>query len=136
FPQHIYIADLCDGNNHMRHAAVNKMNDSLFRADVKRNIESQIGRFGHLQSDEISSQLRRNDASYRLKGDLAPGARHLVCKPRKATRAVSAHLRFSAVGIEIAHSKIRVVRWIFQQHNAISSDTAMAITEARDLATI
>ena len=89
-----------------------------------------------MQSDDISGQLRRNDASWRLKGDLAPGARHLACKPRKATSAVSAHLRFPAIGIEVAHSEIRVVRWIFQQQNAICSDTAMAITKARDLAAI
>src|SRR5438105_15888835 len=102
----------------MRHATINEMNDSFFRADVKQNIESQIGRFGHLQSDEISGQLRRNDASWRLKGDLAPAARHLVSKPRKTTRAASAHLRFPAVGIAVAHSELRVVRWLFQQQNA------------------
>src|SRR5438874_11012400 len=102
----------------MRHAAVNKMNDSLFRADVKRNIESQIGRFGHLQSDEISGQLRRNDASWPLKGDPAPSARHLASKPRKATSAASAHIRFPAIGTEVAHSEIRAVLWIFQQPNS------------------
>src|SRR5215510_12846831 len=110
----------------MRHAAINKMNNPFLCANLKRNIQSQISRLGHSQSDEISRQLRRNGASWSLKGNFTLHPCHLVCKTRKAACAVSAHFRFSSVGVKIAHSEIGVVRWTFQEQNSVCSDTTMA----------
>src|SRR5882724_1019544 len=134
-PRHIDIADLCDWNNDMRHAAIYEMNDLFLSANLKRNTQSQIGRLGHLQSDEVSSQLRRNDASWSFKGNFATGACHLVCETREAARAIPAHFRFSSICIKVTHSEIGVVRRVFQQQNSVRSDTAVAITKVRDLNT-
>src|SRR4030095_12875027 len=120
----------------MRHATVNEMNDSFLRADAKGNAWPQIGGLGHLQSHEVSGKLGRNDTSWCLKRNLTLGACRLVCKPRKAARAVPAHLRFSPIGVKVAHSEIGVVRSIFPPQNSVRSDTAVAITKARDLAAI
>src|SRR6266480_195378 len=114
-PRYINIADLCDWNNDMRHAAIYEMNDLFLIANLKRNTQSQIGRLSHLQSDEVSSQFRRNDASWSFKGNFSMGACHLVCKTREAASAISAHFRFSSVCIKVAHSEIGVVRRFFQQ---------------------
>ena len=64
------------------------------------------------------------------------GTCHPVCKTREAARAIPAHFRFSSICIKVAHSEIGVVRRVFQQQNSVRSDTAVAITKARDLSVI
>ena len=135
-PRYIDIPDVCDWNDDMRHAAIYEMNNLFLSANLKRNTQSQFGRLSHLQSDEISSQLRRNDASWSFKGNFAMGACHLVCKTREAAGAISAHFRFSSICIKVAHSEIDVVRRLFQEQNSVRSDTAVAITKSRDLSPI
>jgi len=68
----------------MRHGRYYGNERSFSQRNLKRNTQSQIGRLGHLQSDEVSSQLRRNDASWSFKGNFATGACHLVCETREA----------------------------------------------------
>ena len=52
---------------------------------------------------------------------------------REAARAVAAHLGLAAVGVVIAHPKIRAVLRGLDHEHAVGADAAMAVAEAGDL---
>ena len=55
---------------------------------------------------------------------------------RKAARAVAAHLRFTAVGVVIAHPEISAVRRRLNDQDTIRTDAAVTIAKPRDLRAI
>jgi len=130
-PRHIDIADLCDWNNDMRHAAIYEMNDLFLQRKFERNTQSQIGRLGHCRVTSLS-QLRRNDAAGVSKEIFATGACHLVCETREAARAIPRTFPLSSICIKVTHSEIGVVRRFSTTKNSVRSDTAVAITKVRD----
>ena len=114
---HIDITDLCNRNNDMRHAAIYEVNDLFFSANWKTTLSRK----------SVGSVIRRVTRSPFNSAEMTPagvskeifalGSADLVCKAREAARAVAAHFRFSAIGVEIAHPEIGVVCWIFEQQN-------------------
>jgi hypothetical protein len=81
-----------------------------------------------------------NDARRGLEADLltfAAGSvaagKKLRAEPGETTRAVAAHLGFTAIGIEVAHAQLGLVgrRHLGHEH-AVGPDAAVPIAEAGD----
>src|SRR6266403_4180159 len=99
-------------------------------------MESQVRGFSHSQRYQIALQFCGNHAGLRFERNFFLGCSDLVRETREATRAVATHLRFSAIGVKVAHPEMRAVRCFFQKQNSIRSNATVAITERCDLAAI
>src|SRR2546429_2950991 len=99
-------------------------------------MESQVRGFSHSQRYQIALQFCGNHAGLRFERNFFLGCSDLVRETREATRAVATHLRFSAIGVEVTHTEICAVAWLFEQQDPVGADAAMPITQPRDLAAI
>ena len=117
----------------MRNTGIDKMAAKIFAFSGNLDPQTQIGWLTHLQRNQIAIEFCPNHARRRLKREFVLRARSSLRETRKTTRAVAAHFRFAAVGVVIAHAKIRAVRRFLQDQHAVRADAAMAIANAHDL---
>ena len=125
--------DALDGNDDMRNTGIDKMAAKIFVFGGNLDLKAQIGWLTHLQRNQVTIEFRADHARRRLEREFVLRTRGSLRETRKTTRAVTAHLRFAAVGVVVTHAKIRTVRRFLQNQHAIRADTAMAIANAHDL---
>ena len=71
--------------------------------------KSQVFRLAQLQSDRFTVQFSPNQAGQRLKRNLLRCSGNFGSEARKTARTVSAHFRFPAVAVVVAHLEIGAV---------------------------
>ena len=98
-----------------------------------RDPEPHIFRLAHFQPHQFALQLRANHTGRGFKGYFVFRAGHAVRVTRKTSGAVSAHFRFAAIGVVVAHPKIRAVRRALQHEHSICAHPAVPIANLRDL---
>src|SRR6266550_2464780 len=86
--------------------------------------------------DALGLKVCGNDAGFRFKSEIAIQAGALLNKPRKATRAIAAHLARAAIVIVELPGPIRLPRQAGnQQDNTIRAGTAVSVTQPDNLVT-
>jgi hypothetical protein len=86
-----------------------------------------------LQSDQVASQFRPNQTRGSFERNCFARTRHPARESGETTRAIATHLGLTAISIVIAHPKVRAIRRLLEDENAVRADAAMAIAQKRNL---
>src|SRR2546423_15363414 len=108
-PANIGAFQVLDRNDHVRNAAINEMRGDVSIGQWNRDPNPQIFWLAHLKTHEIPLQFRADHSGRRFERQRLHWSGDTTRITRETARPISAHLRFSAVGVVIAHPKIRAV---------------------------
>jgi hypothetical protein len=86
-----------------------------------------------LQSDQVANQFRPDHTRESFEQNCFARTRRPARESGETTRAVATHLGFTAISVVIAHPKVRAVRRLLEDENAVRAHAAMAIAQARNL---
>src|SRR5262245_40127364 len=117
----------------MGHPSVDITRLKSFSSHRHLNAEPEIGRVAHSQSDLFAGQPRTDHPRRGFEGKLLKRARRPIGKTGETACAVTAHLRFAAISVVIAHPKISAVPRRLKHQDAVSADPAMAVAKLDDL---
>ena len=119
----------------MGHAGVDGVDGEGRAVQREALVQPHPLRFAHREADVVADELCGDHSGDGFKTELAGDAREPSRKPGEAARAVAAHLGFAAVGIVVAHPKIRAVLGGFDRQEPVGPHAAMPVAKVRtDLA--
>ena len=85
----------------------------------------------HGNGDEVAGKRSSDCSRQGFKAHFSIACTQTLCETSETPCSVATHLRFSPVGIVVAHSKICTLRRGLDRKNAVGSDPTMAIAKQR-----
>lgn len=117
-----------DRDDHVRHARVDHVPTHVARGEAERDLAVVVGSRQADLHAPLVKDLRLDDAGDGLKPHRLSGESARERKPADAPRAVAAHLRLAAVGVEKPPGKVEL-RVLLHEDHAVRSDGLRAPTD-------